>query len=416
MGILATLILVFPSAWWATQLWGLPDIGDPFDVAAFEAEGRVSDDRNAFLPYAEATSKSHARWKGFQGRHPDSARKMALEWAKADQPWRDHLADQREALDLWRAGSERPDALNVHPEGLSFHTILGLNQELRRLGQLAILEASRLEAEGDLAGAWGWYRAILKSSRHGGRHGFLMERTIAAAMHKEAVEPLTRWADDPRVDAPLLRRALDEVIAIDATTVPLSDVLKMEYLVFRNSLEDPLLIDDLLLQRDQGEATDWCQDLPVSAATKKPIMAARLILTDDRKRSLRVVRLMTANWLSQVDKPPSRRSKLVHRDPPVYDVDPAAPAAWNPLEPEALARWLDSTMLARRIYSFQARYAPNADRERVRQAKLVVHLADQLYRREHGQAPPSPRALVGPYLKSLPEGFDAEEPAGAKKP
>jgi len=33
-------------AWWATQLWGLPDIGEPFGVAAYDAV-RVPDVRNA---------------------------------------------------------------------------------------------------------------------------------------------------------------------------------------------------------------------------------------------------------------------------------------------------------------------------------------------------------------------------------
>ncbi len=265
--VMSLVVLVAgPWAWWATQLWGLPDIGDPFDVAAFETV-RVPDDRNAFLVYAEATSLCDRAFRSFREAHPDSVGgKMPLEWAKADQPWRDHLADQRANLELWRVGSERPDARHDHAEGLSFHTILDLNQRLKMLARLAILEASRLEAEGDMAGAWGWYRAVFRSSRHNGRHGFLLERAIGAAMHENASEPLTRWAADPRVDAPLLRRALDEFLAIDATSPPLSDALKMEYLVFRNSLHDPSLIGDLLIQKQKGDPTDWCDDLPVSAS------------------------------------------------------------------------------------------------------------------------------------------------------
>ncbi len=74
-------------------------------------------------------------------------------------------------------------------------------------------------------------------------------------------------------------------------------------------------------------------------------------------------------------------------------------------------------MLARQIYSFQARFAPHVDRERTRQAGLVVHLADQLYRREHGGAPPpSPSALVGHYLKALPEAFDPNPGPTEAKP
>ena len=63
-------------------------------------------------------------------------------------------------------------------------------------------------------------------------------------------------------------------------------------------------------------------------------------------------------------------------------------------------------MFASRFFRSFQKYNPNIDRERPRQARLVVHLADQLYRREHGGPPPSPAALVGPYLKGLPEGYD----------
>ena len=37
-----------PPFWWLVQLVGLPDVGDPFDVAAFRAF-RIADDRNAFV-------------------------------------------------------------------------------------------------------------------------------------------------------------------------------------------------------------------------------------------------------------------------------------------------------------------------------------------------------------------------------
>ena len=39
----------------------------------------------------------------------------------------------------------------------------------------------------------------------------------------------------------------------------------------------------------------------------------------------------------------------------------------------------------------------------------MVHLATELYRREHGEGPPSPEALVGPYPKALPEWFGPDQ-------
>ena len=396
------------GTWWATQLWGLPDIGDPFDVAAFEAENVPDDERNAFYYYRDAAGMTRSIGRKFQAsQNTKDLNTFPANWAEAKPAWREFLAGSGEALALWRLGAEKQEARYDHPEGISMRTLLPVTQELRMLARLAVLEGFRRESEGDMAGAWEWYRATLRSSRHSGKHGFQVERLVGAAMHGVASKALDRWADDPRVDAPLLRRALDEVIAIDAMTAPRSETLKLEYLLFTRSMGDPNMIEDVLVSKNYpDEPNDWCQDLPVSDATKKPIQAARLILGDDYQRSLRVFRLMTANWLAQVDKPPSRRSRLARTGPPIYEADPSAPAGSRALSPEKLGQWLDSSMLASRVYRDLSRHVPSIDNERSRQAALVVHLADQLYRREHGQAPPSPRALVGPYLKSLPEGYD----------
>ncbi len=399
-------------AWWATQLWGLPDIGDPFDVAAFE-NVHVPDDRNAFLWYRDAASLTTALSRKMQAEKRQAMRKFEGEWSKASPAWRDFLAQSGEALAIWRAGSEKPDARYDHPEGISIRTLLPVTMELRTLAKLGILEGARLEAEGDMAGAWGWYRGALRSSRHSGKHGFLIERLTGGAMHKDASDALTRWASDPKVDAPMLRQALDEVIAIDAMTVPRSETVKLEYLLLIHTLDDPNLIEDVLLRREAGEPADWCQELPVSDTVKKPIQEARLILADDRERTLRLSRLMTANWLAEVDKPPHRRARLARNDPPIYEADPAAPPSSRVLSPKELSEWLDSSLVAGLTFRLLSKFSFALDLERTRQAGLVVHLADQLHRREHGGTPPpSPEALVGPYLKALPECFN---PAAAKR-
>ena len=45
-----------------------------------------------------------------------------------------------------------------------------------------------------------------------------------------------------------------------------------------------------------------------------------------------------------------------------------------------------------------------------RRAALIVKLAAELFRREHGQAPVTAGALLGPYLKVIPEGIQKDEP------
>jgi hypothetical protein len=46
--VLATAVAIaVPPLWWALQLTGLPDIGEPFDAAAFRAF-TIPDERNAY--------------------------------------------------------------------------------------------------------------------------------------------------------------------------------------------------------------------------------------------------------------------------------------------------------------------------------------------------------------------------------
>ena len=47
---------------------------------------------------------------------------------------------------------------------------------------------------------------------------------------------------------------------------------------------------------------------------------------------------------------------------------------------------------------------------------MVVLLASELYRRDHGGDPPSEEALVGPYLKELPDDGRGDGPDDSSRP
>ena len=55
------------------------------------------------------------------------------------------------------------------------------------------------------------------------------------------------------------------------------------------------------------------------------------------------------------------------------------------------------------LRSWNLQLRPLRLRERANHRALVVLLASELYRRDHGNDPPSDEALVGPYLESLPD-------------
>jgi hypothetical protein len=118
-----------------------------------------------------------------------------------------------------------------------------------------------------------------------------------------------------------------------------------------------------------------------------------------------VIRLAVANWLAYHDLPADRRPAP---DPNVsgafdfYTFGPEAPARARALTPEALDRWL---LTANDALELLRAWDPRALhlRERASHRGLVVLLAGELYRRDHGTFPPTDEALVGPYLKELPD-------------
>lgn len=384
--------------WRATTLSGLPDIGDPFDVDAFDVE--VADDRNAFILYRQAVDRMvkepHSRVTGV--------------WATAGVAERRWLDDNREALALWRLGTDRPDSLHARARTSTFETVLKTSQNLRGFARLATLEATRLEAEGDFAGAWVWHHALLRSSRHLGRRGCFIDRLIGIAIHSVSSARINHWAAEPKIDASSLRRALDEVIAIDAMTPPDSDAIKWEYLSFLNSMNDPKLMDSVaLLNSPRGPS--------LGPAVRRSIDSALRIFKREPERSRRVIRLVFANWLAYCDLPAATRPKLLGPNPAasngatpptlngLYATDPSAPANARALPPEVLARWFDSTLYAKQCLPAKFAVDMALARERSVQANLVVTLANELHKREHGDYPAKAEDLVGPYLKALPEGI-----------
>jgi hypothetical protein len=80
--VLAACVAVAATAlaiWWLNSLNGLPDIGDPFDVAAFRAF-RLPDEQNAFTYLRRASEKltpiRGLRGRGFSGSVRVVVRKM----------------------------------------------------------------------------------------------------------------------------------------------------------------------------------------------------------------------------------------------------------------------------------------------------------------------------------------------------
>ncbi len=395
LGLLAT-----PFIWWNVQLAGLPDIGDPFDVAEFRAM-TIPDERNAYVLYRRAAERFRpVRVSNGSG---GSQVNVNARWSEATPLLRKYAEDNREALELFRQGSERPDALEP-PRASNPDPDAKLIEAMKWLQRLSLLEASRLEDQGDMAGAWTWYCAALRVTHHTALRGSTLMRWYAAMAGVRVRERVKQWSANRRTTPELIRRALDEVLACGALVPSESHTLKAEYLAMENWLEGPFapgrqgMIDALkswLNSRTYQLNSDQIPSM-VDAWRK---------WRREPERGRRVLRLAVANWLAYLDLPPDRRPAP---DPEIigryvfYAFGSEASAKARALSPGALDRWLQSSQDAQAILDGWRLNWIRA-REKANHRAMVTLLATELYRRDHKSDPPSDEALVGPYLKALPD-------------
>ena len=394
-----------PALWWSIQLTGLPDIGDPFDIEAFRAK-TIPHERNAFVLYRQAAAlfKPLNRFDT----SPSLSVDLHTRWSTAAPEVRRWSEVNREALALYRRGAEKPDSLDSSLPSLGGYLQF---DALRPFQRLALLEASRLEERGDMAGAWGWYRTYLRTIRHVGSYGTVYRRIYAQAWHDQLNERAAEWADDKRTTPEQLRLALADVVACEALVPSESHTIKLKYLD----------LDQMLDGRDASASRmppPWLtrlgswgafRSLSLTPERRQSISDAWRFWRREPERSRRVVRLATANRLAFHDLPPDRRPKP---DPEVsscdlYSFGPESPAKSRVLSPKSLGRWLDSTHDAQVLMGWLNRIDFRF-REVASHRRLVILLGTGLYRRDHGTDPPTPEALVGPYLKSLPVEFPDE--------
>jgi hypothetical protein len=389
----ATFVIVVTGFVWYRFATGW-DVGEPFDVHRFVSVS-VPGDQNAFTYYREAHDRFVNEPAGFRSDQAREAFSKSCEeaidggWGRADEQVRDWLLANRPALDVWKRGTECADALPVPLAELTLATVLPVCQSLREFARPALLEAARVSAEKSPAEAWTWYRAVLRSSRHDGMHSATIGRMIGTALYSLAAEPVLRWSARSELTAGDLRHVLADVLAIDKMTPPVSDNLKAEYLVCREAVE--------------ANSAGW-SGLPM-----------RLTVYPERMR--RALNLIFANWLSQANRPrfrqtPSRGKWML------FEPDPAAPPNPKVLPPAEIekrcgvaAQSTEAVMMSLLMPSMIA-FFESIDRERTRQAALVLGLSLQLYHREHGQFPATLDELVkGGYLKSIPaDPFGKGEP------
>jgi hypothetical protein len=338
------------------------------------------------------------------GRSREEKLDLLTAWSKADSRVRRWAEENREAMALYRRGAERPDGLDPRRSEPDDRRSQEEMWAFRSLQLLALLEASRQEERSDMAEAWGWYRTALRASYHFGLRGTQVHRFLAHRWRGELLGRLTAWSADRRTTPAVLRQALDEVITCGALAPSDTYTIKAEYpdvLRLLDSAQNPGREVPIKQLYDIFGSPEY----QLNPEQMQAILDAWRFWKREPERSRRVIRLAFANWLAYYDLSPDRRPKP---DPNVpgplqfYAFGPEAPAAARALSPGDLDRWLATTVDATPILR-QWNPAPIRITEVRGYRALVVLLANELYRRDHGTDAPSDEALVGPYLKELPD-------------
>ncbi|MEX0715221.1 MAG: hypothetical protein WD066_01470 [Planctomycetaceae bacterium] len=352
------------------RLADLPDPGDPFAAVADEV---LAHEENAFADYAAAANQLVAA-DALLATERDEA--LERGWDSATPNVRDWLAQNRPALDHWRRGAAKPAFRFEERENLVSLEQLASRQtlfdRLSELAKAARLEAARLEAQGDVAEAWNWHRAVFRCGRHRAQHGLFDDRIAGTKLHELAVDGIRRWSAAPGVDADLLSRALADVREDDRLTPSVETLLRNEYIAAMRRLDDPEWFAKA--GRDGGAG---------------PIP---LFFLHEPEYSRRVVRHVFANWRRELVEPLPTRQPLKSNAPRIYA---AAPEHADAPVAERLRGWLDESVIAPMTLPAVPQLDEAILSERARQTCLLAALAVQRAFRTDGRLPERLDELVG---------------------
>jgi hypothetical protein len=394
------------AIWWLNSLNGLPDVGDPFDVAAFRSFS-LPDEKNAFTFFRRS-------WKTIEPIYAGG-------WSETNPEFRAFVEANRPAVELFIKGAEQVDGISG-PVGeplpgennSDLDSAYPLQASSWGLIGMTLMEGGLREERGDMAGAWDCYRAVLRMTVHVRRRERLKDRVRVTLWFPVLQKHLETWAADKRTTIAQVRRAQEEVVGCRPRPEWDAFTLKIEYLDLIRFL-DRLVV----LPREQMEE-EWAyrlRDMQLPVDLARDLYQAKRGLAREPERTRRVIRLLFANWLAHVEHPargkPAVRARFHIAKQTngvlLYHVSPDAPADAHALSPKEVASWLvtaNDAKLALR-YGFLAWPSVRQREQRGYRGMLKV-LAREVYRRERGALPPSDEAVVGTYLKTLPDDGSAD--------
>lgn len=386
---LVLLAVLAPLIYRSTRFTGIPDLKEI--VTKDEVRAQVDDQENAFSFYKSAVTMLPAT------KLDVSVGTLAVtegrSWDVVPQAVREYLPTTNEAMAEWRLGTECDQGVYVDVASADFTALIPVTQEMRQFGRLAVLRALKSLDEGDTEEAWKWLRAMMRSSRHTGQHGFIIERLVGVALHRMAAETMALWATHENVTEADLQKALQELREIDKLTASNSTSLKTEYISGTNSISRPETLNGLV-NYDRG--------IPDGVA------GAYLFVNGEPQLSRILYRHVFANYLSQCDLP---RYERAHTGSHLDLYTPTGKESPQLMDPTDLEAGVMRSILARSLIPAVSNCVTAFDQERARQQALELALQVEIYRRRNGEYPAKLTDLVPEFISEVPRDVMGTDPS-----
>jgi hypothetical protein len=411
--VILGLLILIPAAllgYRTYELLSTPNIGEPFDVAAFTSY-TLPEERNAYVHFWKATALLVPSSKVLGAVDPT---KFSQSEGKAEEGWEDAIPEVRTWVTANGATLKELQQGAAQSECLQFPPAEAVNSfprvdwgSLRECARLEALDGSRLITEGRVTEAWNCYRTLLRMGRLLDMRTDLIGSMSASAIGEMGISGGVAWSANKKLTSEDLKHALRDALLAEELKTPPSDTIKLEYFVVREFATKGVIY---------GSSIE-----PWVRYTGYPAQVGRS------------ARLVVANLLSQADRPGYLRTPVHPGTLGLFELDPTSPPTSNLRPPEEVER--SAITSAPTVAKAVRRVAPEAaslievndphmlmsnlyaayqteDFFQTRRAGLILALALQLHYREHGEFPAALNELVhNGYLKSIPiDPFGKGEP------
>ncbi|MAT14645.1 MAG: hypothetical protein CMJ46_05170 [Planctomyces sp.] len=386
--VAVTLFIGSVICWRHNRVSSIPDVGEPFDVAAYLAKFDI--EVNAFDVLGEASKmlieiEKKPKYRNFSSSWIFPVKLTTLQ--------REYLAETDPALDKWLSASDIPAGYEVHPRDVNVYSTLEISQNSRAMTGRILTRVRQKLNEGDTEAATELLQQLLNLNLLF-RNQSLITRLCGIAtynMYTSELPYLLQFEQWTVEDLRTLQQITQQHRVADP---PISESIKFEYFIARHALDDKL---------------------------KNRSIATTISREDEVAR--RVLNLIFDNWLTHCDLPTAERPPCISHTCNSYSL-----SAW--FEPDTSAMQCQVQFFTgenadllldsyHRLGSTHGLFngalgspkniaAIVEDRDNSRQELALTLIALAIYFRELGQFPESLEQLVPEYLDAVPINRDVQ--------